>query len=345
MFTYLRLYLLCAAGTAVTCFGMAQQTGADGTRKALPALRENLIAELAADAPMKDSDFLAGKRTRQPKERQTAQIRDVVLPDTTPVHLRLTQDVSSRKARPGDRVNFEIASDVVVEGQLILALGMSAIGHIARVIPGQRSRQGGILDIEIDSTTDIFGNEIRLRGFQGTRAKSESFIDFYEGGHPIGVPLGYLLYRLSPGDPAVLRMGRGITVYVEGSHHYKADVLFDASSRFTAERSRGPARVYVYRLDGYLNAVSIDGEKISLRPSGGVVMCKVLPGVHLFRAGKSAVTATVEGGAEYFLQVDEQRRTLIDTSAQDGRWDISGLKWAQSQNRLDAPKSSTRKPK
>jgi hypothetical protein len=59
MSTYIRTWCLCAAGMAVACFGMGQQIESSVPINVLPAPREDLMAELAADVPMKDFSIVS----------------------------------------------------------------------------------------------------------------------------------------------------------------------------------------------------------------------------------------------------------------------------------------------
>src|SRR5438270_3149197 len=53
---------------------------------------------------------------------------EILLPNQTPVHLKLSRELSSATAHVGEEVNFEVTHDVVVGGLTIISKGAVAVG-------------------------------------------------------------------------------------------------------------------------------------------------------------------------------------------------------------------------
>jgi hypothetical protein len=84
----------------------------------------------------------------------------------TPVNLQLDETINSSTARVGQRVAFEVSSDVILDGRVAIPAGSAALGTVAQVLHrGWRGRLGGgnsRLDVNIDTVRLPSGQMIPL---------------------------------------------------------------------------------------------------------------------------------------------------------------------------------------
>jgi hypothetical protein len=87
------------------------------------------------------------------------------LRDGTIVQVRLVSPISSELAKPGDSIRFVVASDVVVNGAVVIARKTPALGAVvtARRTGHNSSRRHPILAVSFIQTTGVDGQAIRLR--------------------------------------------------------------------------------------------------------------------------------------------------------------------------------------
>ena len=73
----------------------------------------------------------------------------------TPVILQLDETVNSAKARVGQRVEFEVTSDVLLQDRVAIPAGSSALGTVSQVLhrgwAGKLGRSSSRLDVNIDT--------------------------------------------------------------------------------------------------------------------------------------------------------------------------------------------------
>lgn len=76
---------------------------------------------------------------------------DIRLPDGTEIPLRLDQGISSRSARPEDRVEASVAQSVLHSGLVAIPAGTRVLGTVLRVEPAERPSRAGHLELSFDS--------------------------------------------------------------------------------------------------------------------------------------------------------------------------------------------------
>ena len=68
------------------------------------------------------------------------------LPANTPVKLRLKQTITSKDAKPGQPVEFEVVEDVAVNGQVVIQRGAAVTGSVRQVdLRGRGLKAAGLL--------------------------------------------------------------------------------------------------------------------------------------------------------------------------------------------------------
>jgi hypothetical protein len=89
-----------------------------------------------------------------------------ILPEGTPVRMRINRTVSSADAHVNDNVDFEVLDDVKVGELVIIPKGSTAIGTITEAQPKRRMARGGKLNMNIDYVRLPSGERLALRGVQ-----------------------------------------------------------------------------------------------------------------------------------------------------------------------------------
>ena len=94
----------------------------------------------------------------------------------------LTDDLDTRKARPGDTVTAEIAEDVAYQRSVVFPKGTKVIGHIVRATSGGRGRAGSALFVQFDKALLKNGEEVILNaGIQALAVGSVAPLSDTEG--------------------------------------------------------------------------------------------------------------------------------------------------------------------
>ena len=98
----------------------------------------------------------------------------VIIPDGTPIKLRLAESVSSAHARTGDRLDFIVARDVSVGGFTVIPAGSTARGYITGVKGKRFLGLGGRVSFDLDSVELVNGDRVRLRASEEVKGGSRT---------------------------------------------------------------------------------------------------------------------------------------------------------------------------
>src|SRR5215510_8075608 len=77
--------------------------------------------------------FLAGSQECGAQSATAETSSPVILPANTPVVLRLKKDLYKKDAKPGQPVEFQVAIDVIVNGQILIQSGATVNGSIREI--------------------------------------------------------------------------------------------------------------------------------------------------------------------------------------------------------------------
>lgn len=141
--------------------------------------------------------------------------QELLLPNQTPVHLKLGRELSSATAHVGEEVNFEVSQDVVVDGRTIISKGAPAVGAVTEAEPKKRMGKAGKLNVSVASVMLANNEKIALRSFGADQP-----VDQKSG---MSIPLMH-------GKDVTLPKDSEITAYVDGDQHLKASSFAAASS-------------------------------------------------------------------------------------------------------------------
>jgi hypothetical protein len=141
-----------------------------------------------------------------------------LLEDGTPVHLVLSQNLSSADAVTGQTVEFEVVDDVVVNGLLVIPHGSMAWATVTDAEHKKRMGRAGKLDLNIDKVRLADGQRALLRAVKDTKG----------GGHQ-GAMVGAMvatslviwpaapLFLLMHGKDVTIPKGTNISAFVQGN--------------------------------------------------------------------------------------------------------------------------------
>jgi hypothetical protein len=147
-----------------------------------------------------------------------------ILEDGTPVHLVLSQNLSSADATTGETVEFEVVDDVVVGGYVVIPHGSTAWATITDAEHKRRMGRAGKLNLNIDKVRLADGEKAMLRAVKDT-----------SGGTHTGAMVGAMvatslvvwpaapLFLMMHGKDVTIPKGTNINAFVQG------DITLDGS--------------------------------------------------------------------------------------------------------------------
>jgi hypothetical protein len=92
-----------------------------------------------------------------------------MLEDGTPVHLVLSENLSSATAVTGETVEFEVVDDIVVDDLLVIPHGSTAWATVTDAEHKKHLGRGGKLDLNIDKVRLADGEKVLLRAIKNTQ--------------------------------------------------------------------------------------------------------------------------------------------------------------------------------
>ncbi len=158
-----------------------------------------------------------------------------VLEDGTPVRLTLQETISSKDAKIGQEIAFQVVDDVSVDGYVVISRGATAKGTVTDVLPARRMGRAGKLNVNIDSVHLNNNEKVALRAVKGEK-----------GGSHVGAMTGAMvataivffpaapLFLFVKGKNITIPQGTPITSFINGN------VTLDPA-RFTPQAATGPA--------------------------------------------------------------------------------------------------------
>jgi hypothetical protein len=142
-----------------------------------------------------------------------------VLPEGTPIRMRMNRTVSSADAQVGDNVDFETLDDVNLGEMVVIPKGSMAMATVTEAVPKRRMARGGKLGMNIDYVRLPSGGKLALRGVQQGSG----------GGHTGAmtgaiVATSIVFFPAAPfflfmhGKDMVIPKGHEVTVYTNTDH-------------------------------------------------------------------------------------------------------------------------------
>ncbi|BAI98924.1 hypothetical protein Sj15T_39880 [Sphingobium sp. TA15] len=97
--------------------------------------------------------------------------QSTILPEGMAIQLETRQDISSKSARVGDRIELAVARPVTIGGVTLIPAGSPAVGEVSRVRDNGLLGRSGKLDIKV-STVRTGGMDVPVRGQRSSQGKS-----------------------------------------------------------------------------------------------------------------------------------------------------------------------------
>jgi hypothetical protein len=201
--------------------GKACRQVAVATKIAAPV---GVATPVAAPAPQPEAPVTAVPASVPLPPADAPAPRGFLLEDSTPVHLVLSENLSSASAVTGQTVEFEVVDDIVVNGLLVIPRGSTAWATVTEAEHKRHLGKPGKLDINID----------KVRLADGEKALLRAVKDVQGGGHTGAmtgaiVATSLVLWPAAPfflfmhGKDITIPKGTQLTAFVQG------DVRLDAN--------------------------------------------------------------------------------------------------------------------
>jgi len=125
----------------------------------------------------------------------------VKVPAATLVEVQLLASVDSAKSEVGDLVPYQVASDVVIDGRIVIPRGSQGVGKVTEVVKAGGLGKSGRVVIDFGTVSAFDGKSIRLRMAEKSMERN-SRLELAAGvsiagvlllGGPIGLAAGYLI--------------------------------------------------------------------------------------------------------------------------------------------------------
>lgn len=183
----------------------------------------NATAGLALAAMMISGAAFAQQDAPVPPPASVASMPAQALKEGTEVHLVTRDDISSKTAKKGDRIELRVAQAVVIDGTVVIPEGASATGEVAKARDNGLLGRSGKLDIEVTSI-DAGGRTVPVRGQKDKKGSSGTIGAV--GAGVVFLPLAIVVR----GKEAKIPAGSSVNVYVD------RDVPFVSGAPMTAEQ-------------------------------------------------------------------------------------------------------------
>jgi len=134
--------------------------------------------------------------------------QSMILPEGMAIQLETRQEISSKSARVGDRVELAVARPVTIGGVTLIPAGSPAVGEVSRVRDNGLLGRSGKLDIKV-STVKAGGTDVPVRGQRNAQGKSGTLGAV--GAGIVFLPLAVLVH----GKDVKLPAGTKFEVYVD----------------------------------------------------------------------------------------------------------------------------------
>ena len=315
-------------------------TSKNATRDALQKLREKLNPRLGQPGlPERTSEQQAALTTSNssqqsapagpttnehpaaiPPETQPSPTDDLAvsaptvhLANGTPVHLLLTEPISSKSAQEGSTVKLQVLGDVKVGDLVVIANKSPATATIETAKGAARAWRKGTLLLKLDTVTLVNRQQQPLRAWSGVTGKPTDAAANWTNAvvQSYGLALFFLPFApLQHGNEAILPRGALLEAAISGDVQL-SQAAFEAAQPKSEQPRHGPASVTFYYQDlGEGNSVSVwSGQlKLGVLKRGGKFTVTLPPGKYWLRPWNSKrspiAELDVEEGGEYYVSAN-----------------------------------------
>jgi hypothetical protein len=229
---------------------------------------------------------------------------EIVLSEGTPINLVTAKEIITREAKPDDPIEFTVAEDLVINGQVVVRKGTPATASVIIPEKGGYLGKSGKLAIHIESTTTSDGQRLRLRATTGRAGDDKATSSML----PTVIDPGALFQHGR--DPKV-PPGKVVTVHVAEEKRFRVagGALVPVVMETTTDGSQA-ATVFIYRPGKYTGkalepSVFVDKTEVARMDNGRYFAISLKPGKYTIRLTDSekGYTIDVGPGETYFFRI------------------------------------------
>ncbi|HSE18295.1 MAG TPA: DUF2846 domain-containing protein [Pyrinomonadaceae bacterium] len=229
---------------------------------------------------------------------------EIVVTEGTPINVTIVKEVTSKEAKPNDPVDFTVAEDLVINGQVIVRKGTPATGSVINAEKGGYMGKSGKLAVQVESTTTSDGRRLKLRAAKGREGDDKTT-------STIALSMISPAFLFRKGSEAKIAPGTVVTVYVAEEKRFRLEgaTLVPVVMETTAASSE-EATVFIYRPDKWTGralepSVFVDETELARMDNGRFFAIKLKPGKHIIRMtdDKKGYAFDMGPGQTYFFRI------------------------------------------
>lgn len=229
---------------------------------------------------------------------------EIVVTEGTAINVVTVKEVTTKEAKPNDPVDFTVAEDLVINGQVIVRKGTPAIGSVINAEKGGYMGKSGKLAIQVESTTTSDGQPLKLRAAKGREGDDKTTSTM-------------VLTMISPaflfrkGSEAKIAPGTVVTVYAAEEKRFRVEgatlvpVVVEKPAASSEE-----ATAFIYRPNKWGGralepSVFVDETELARMDNGRYFAVKLKPGKHIIRMtdDNKGYAIDMGPGQTYFFRI------------------------------------------
>ena len=230
---------------------------------------------------------------------------EIVLAEGTAINVVTAEEITSKAAKPNDPVKFTVADDLVINGQVVVRKGTPAVGSVITAQKGGYMGNSGKLAIQVESTTTIDGQPLKLRAAKGGEGDDKTTSTFVLASF---ISPAFLFRK---GGEAKILSGTAVTVYAGEEKRFRVDgstlVPVVLENRTVSSEQ---ATVFIYRPKKWVGrglepSVFVDKTELARMDNGRFFALKLKPGKHIVHMTDDDKGYAIEmgPGETYFFRI------------------------------------------
>jgi len=229
---------------------------------------------------------------------------EIVVTEGTPINVVTVKEVTTKDAKPNDPVEFTVAEDLVINGQVIVRKGTPAVGSVITAQKRGYMGKSGKLAVQVESTTTSDGQRLKLRAAKGREGDDKTMSTVWLS----AISPAFLIRR---GSEARIEPGMVVTVYVAEEKRFRVEgATLVPVVMETTTSSAEDATVFIYRPKKWGGralepSVFVDETELARMDNGRYFALKLKPGKHIIRLTEDEKGYAIDmgPGQTYFFRI------------------------------------------